>query len=110
MAQQTSKVSPNYHRIYFDLIERKFPHRINEFRSALENHQMTTAEVILLNRNLFGNSREEENQKLKSYDKSDIIEILEYQKKHNLNNSQLSEKLKVSRNTIAKWKKLFLIQ
>ena len=34
--------------------------------------------------------------------------MLKYQEKHHLNNSQLALYYKISRNSVAKWKKLFL--
>jgi len=48
-----------------------------------------------------------DNQKLKSYDKNTILQILDYQKKHHLNNTELALHFKLSRNTVAKWKKIF---
>lgn len=42
-----------------------------------------------------------------SYDLASIIDILEYQKKNQLNNIQLANHFKLSRNTVAKWKKSF---
>ena len=50
-----------------------------------------------------------ENQKHRSYSKSDILKILDYQKKNNLNNSQLANHFSLSRNTVAKWKRMFII-
>ncbi|HUH25918.1 MAG TPA: helix-turn-helix domain-containing protein [Flavobacterium sp.] len=47
------------------------------------------------------------NQKYRSYDKATIIEILNYQKKNGLNNTQLANHFKLSRNTVAKWERLF---
>ena len=45
--------------------------------------------------------------KFRAYNKLTIMEILEYQKKNNINNTELSRYFKLSRNTIAKWKKCF---
>ena len=50
-----------------------------------------------------------ESQKFKSYDRQTIFEILDYQKKYKLNNSQLARHFKLSRNTITKWKRIFLV-
>lgn len=47
------------------------------------------------------------NQQHRSYDKKAVMEILEYQKKNRLNNTQVAEHFKMSRNTIAKWKQIF---
>lgn len=52
---------------------------------------------------IFG--KKTENQKFKSYKRSDILKILDYQKKHKLNNIQLAKHFKMSRNTITKYKK-----
>lgn len=48
------------------------------------------------------------NKKHRSYSKSDIIKILNHQKKNQLNNSQLARHFGLSRNTVTKWKRLFL--
>ena len=59
-----------------------------------------------LNEIIFG--KKTENQKFKSYKRSDILKILDYQKKYKLNNSQLANHFNISRNTVTKWKKMFL--
>ena len=41
--------------------------------------------------------------------KTTILEILQYQKNNNLNNNQLADHFKLSRNTITKWKKIYII-
>lgn len=48
-----------------------------------------------------------EYQKLKSYDKAYIMYILEQQTKFNLSDTEIARTFKMSRNTIAKWKKVF---
>lgn len=42
-----------------------------------------------------------------SYDKSLIKYILEYQEKHELSNKEVANIYKMSRNTIASWKRIF---
>ncbi|WP_300674732.1 helix-turn-helix domain-containing protein [Soonwooa sp.] len=107
---QNNNHSPNYNKIYSDLIQHKFPERISEFSSIFNGKQrLSTFDVITLNQKLFGKIDDDTNQKLRSYSKNDIIEILNYQKKNNMNNSEMANYFKISRNSIAKWKKLFLV-
>ncbi|MFP3675252.1 hypothetical protein SB724_20775, partial [Bacillus sp. SIMBA_031] len=74
--------------------------------------RLTTQDVILLNSFIFGTRKESDasksNQKFKSYDKETVQYILKYQKINNLNNVQTAIYFKISRNTLAKWKKNFL--
>lgn len=109
MDQQASKINPNYHRIYSDIIASKFPNRMEEFKSVFSKGLLSAIDVITLNQKLFGISEESNNQRLRSYSSSDIVQILEYQKKSKLNNSELANHFKLSRNTISKWKKKFLV-
>ncbi len=109
MDQQTSRINPNYHRIYRDLIASKFPDRVEEFRSFLLKDVLSAIDIITINQRLFGVSEETNNQRLRSYSPNDILQILEYQKKSKMNNSELAAHYKLSRNTISKWKKKFLI-
>ncbi len=46
-------------------------------------------------------------QQLKAYDKEYIEYILYFQRQYNLTNTEISLKFRLSRNTIAKWKKQF---
>ncbi len=104
------KSTINYHAIYADILENKFPQKKEECRNLLEKRNLSSMDVIELNKKIFGISNkkiESENQKHRSYDKSDILKILDYQKKNRLNNSQLARHFKLSRNTVAKWKLVF---
>lgn len=106
---QKKILRPDYNRIYNDLIDNKYPEKKMEFKSMLEKKILSTLDIIKLNQRIFG--KEEYsilNQKHRSYDKKAILEILDYQKKNNLNNKQLALKFNMSRNTIGKWKKLFI--
>ena len=47
------------------------------------------------------------NQKHRAYDEQSVKEILNYQKINNLNNSEMMRLFNISRNSIAKWKKMF---
>ncbi|MGE8432110.1 helix-turn-helix domain-containing protein [Chryseobacterium joostei] len=106
---QKTILKPDYKRIYNDLIDKKYPKKKIEFKSMLEKKTLSTLDIIELNQRIFG--KEEYsilNQKHRSYDKKTILEILDYQKINKLNNKQLALKFNMSRNTIGKWKKIFL--
>ncbi len=104
--------SPNYKKIFTDIIQMKFPEKEEECRSLLAKDNLSVFDIILLNDKIFGQSsgkHDKTNQKHKSYSKKDILKILDYQKKNNLNNMQTAAYFKLSRNTIGKWKKIFLV-
>lgn len=102
--------TPDYKRIYIDILNIEYPHKQEECKNILKKRVLTTIDIIELNQKIFGVNEETEisNQKHRSYQKSDIFYILKYQRDNNLNNSQLSECFRLSRNTISKWKKLFI--
>ncbi|WP_294282508.1 helix-turn-helix domain-containing protein [uncultured Chryseobacterium sp.] len=93
------------------MIRIKYPEKEVACSYILEKEEIGFLDIIKLNTIIIGKASKErspENQKLKSYDKRAILQILDYQKKHKLNNSKLAAHFKLSRNTVAKWKKLFL--
>jgi len=101
---------PNYKRIYTDIISKKYPEKEKKCKYILQKKEISTLDIIKINEIIFGNTDKEEsinNQKHRSYDESAVLEILNYQKKNKLNNSQLANHFKLSRNTIAKWRKNF---
>lgn len=101
---------PNYKNIYTDILQKKFPNRYDSFANILSKEELSDFDVIKLNNKIFGTTgknNESQNQKYKSYDRSTIIEILGYQDKNKLNNSQLADHFKLSRNTVSKWRKMF---
>ncbi|WP_223559482.1 helix-turn-helix domain-containing protein [Chryseobacterium lathyri] len=103
---------PNYKNIYSDILTKKFPHKRKECEVLLNMDSLSFLHIIQLNTIIFGtsdNQTENFNQKHRSYRKSDILKILEYQKKYNLNNIQLANHFKLSRNSVTKWKKMFLV-
>lgn len=107
---QKKRLTPDYRKIYEDLIQIKFPERWEELHSLLQKKSFSFFEVHHLNEQLFGNKNKEQlalTQKYKTYDKDTIFKILAYQKKHQLNNTQLAMHFKLSRNTVARWQKLF---
>jgi hypothetical protein len=102
---------PDYKRIYSDLIAEKFPNR-EECNTILSKKILSELDVITLNNILFKDNTRETmsfNQKHRSYSQETILEILEYQKTNKMNNVQLASHFKLSRNTIAKWKKIFVV-
>ncbi|WP_073061917.1 transposase [Chryseobacterium oranimense] len=106
-------MGPDYKQIYTDIIEEKFPEKMDDFRIRRKIEGISTViDIITLNRMIFGEpelSMECGNQKLRSYDQKSVLNILEYQKKNKLNNTETANHFKMSRNTISKWKRLFKI-
>lgn len=104
--------NPNYKSIYRDIIRKKYPEKEEKCNFILKKtEELTSIEIIKLNELIFETQDKETdvfNQKHKSYDQQTIMEILEFQKKNKYNNVQLSNHFRLSRNTITKWKKLFL--
>ena len=102
---------PDYKKIYEDIISKKYPHKKAECMALLQKQNLSAIDILTLNKKIFRTSIQAENdsQKYRSYSKTDILQMLDYQKKHKLNNSQLANHFKLSRNTVAKWKKMFLV-
>lgn len=104
------KSNPDYKRIYNDIIDQKYPQKRGLCRNILNKPQLDVLDIIQINSIIFDSKEkdtQEFNHKHRSYDVYSIRKILNYQKKEKLNNSEVSRKFKLSRNTIAKWKKFF---
>lgn len=101
------KFAPDYKRIYSDIINKKYPHKRQECSDLLKKSNLSVLDIIKLNRKIFGLNRQQSTYRHRSYKESDILEILNYQKTNMINNAQLARHFNISRNTIAKWKKLF---
>ncbi len=102
---------PDYGKIYRDMISMKYPEKEAICSNILNKKSIESLDIIRLNAIITGKKDIEsirENQKLKSYDRQTILHILDYQKKHGLNNTQLAVHFRLSRNTVTKWKKMFL--
>jgi DNA-binding transcriptional regulator YiaG len=109
---QTMEATADYKRIYSDIISMKYPEKKEICNSLLSKNNLSTLDIIEISRILFNTTSKENfsfNQKHRSYDKSAIVKILEYQKKNKLNNSELARYFNLSRNTVTKWKNLFSI-
>ena len=104
------KQNINYQQIFRDILDTKCPEKKKVCIPLLQKVNLSAMDIVKINTEIFGISRETNsfNQKHRSYSKSDILKILDYQKKHKFNNSQLALHFKLSRNTVAKWKKMFL--
>ncbi|MDQ0064389.1 helix-turn-helix domain-containing protein [Chryseobacterium lathyri] len=105
------KLLPDYKTIYSDIIIKKFPQK-KYCLQLLQKKSLSVVDIMELNGKIFGIPDKETfiaNQKHRSYNKTDIFEILNYQKENKLNNNQLAIKFKLSRNTVTKWKKYFAV-
>ncbi|MBK1895353.1 helix-turn-helix domain-containing protein [Chryseobacterium paridis] len=101
---------PNYSKIYHDMLRLEHPDKLEEPKiKELLKRLNTSDDVLKLNDRLFEQSKEssKNNQKLKTYDKKTMLKLLQYQRKHGFSTSYMSKKYKISRTTIAKWKKNF---
>lgn len=103
------KNKPNYNLIYNDIINKKYPEKRQVCHSLLMKADLTAMDIIKLNRLIFGQNKEADDfsKKLRSYDRSDIARILNHQKVNSLNNTQTARHFKLSRNTLAKWRKRY---
>lgn len=103
-------MKPNYSKIYRDMLKLEYPEKLKEPKIIeLLKNLNTTEDVLNFNRRIFKQSKESEenNQKLKTYDKKTMLKLLQYQQKHGFSTSFMSKKYKISRTTITKWKKTF---
>lgn len=104
-------MTPDYKQIYTDIIKEKYPEKMNDQRIKNKIGCINTVmDILTLNTLVFGLSdglTESKNQKLRSYDENSVLKILDYQQKNNLSNSMTALHFKMSRNTIAKWRKYY---
>lgn len=107
MARKEQIIKPNYKKIYNNILDEMFPEKKQEFSYFFNKKQVSSLDIIDINNKIFG-YKSEIDRKHYTYLKSDIIEILNYQKKHCLNDAQLAKHFNISRNSVAKWKKIFL--
>ncbi|MBT2620601.1 helix-turn-helix domain-containing protein [Chryseobacterium sp. ISL-6] len=101
---------PDYKKIYTDLITLKYPDLIDRCKSFLEKESLLAYDVMQLSEIVTGKVDKETalfNGKHKSYDVWTISKILHFQKESHCTNVQLAIRFGTSRNTIAKWKKMF---
>ncbi len=83
----------------------KFPCKLKLLERVFQKESFSSLDILRINKIIFENQNE--SQKYRAYEKSDIIYILNYQKEHHLSNVKLAKHFDISRNTISKWKKLY---
>ncbi len=101
----------DYKTLYTDILKDNYPYKLPLCEDILNKKKLSVFDVLELNKLIFGKGHQENkafNQKFRSYSKEDILFILDYQKKYKLNNSQLANHFKLSRNSVTKWKKIFI--
>lgn len=100
---------PDYKKIYEDIIKKKCPEKYSQCESLLNKNKISAIDVLLINEMVFGKTDESAilNRKHKHYDYDSIITILDYQKKNNLTNTEISKQFDLSRNTVTRWRKEF---
>lgn len=102
---------PDYKKIFEDIILEICPERQSELSYYLNKDNFSILEIIDLNKKIFGSTDKETldfNQRHKSYDSETILKILAYQEDQKLSNLQLANHFKLSRNTVSKWKRLYM--
>ncbi|PXW12929.1 hypothetical protein C8D70_11021 [Chryseobacterium sp. CBTAP 102] len=100
--------SPHFKIIFLDILNEEFPEKIQECSTILAKDSLTSLDVLVLNKIIFGQSKNLKDKNVyRSYTLEDIKYILNYQKKNNLNNSEVCIIFGTSRNTIAKWKTFY---
>ncbi|OCA76841.1 transposase [Chryseobacterium contaminans] len=93
---------PNYKRIFTDILMRKHPDKLKVCSPILRKKALTALDILELNRLIFDFENTDINQKHRSFNETTILQILDHQKKYNLNNSQLASHFRLSRNTVTK--------
>ncbi|MFC3756752.1 helix-turn-helix domain-containing protein [Chryseobacterium tructae] len=97
---------PDFRQIYLDIITSKHPDKYDQCKDLLEKRELFVMDILKINMFIFSSS-EKNSQKYRAYQKSDILQILDFQKKNKINNTQLAAHFKMSRNTITRWKKIY---
>lgn len=100
---------PDFGKIFREMAKRKNLPKSEQKRIA-EQKEWNSLDVIETNEKLFARRNKENlkfNQQHRAYDESSIKELLEYQQKHKLNNTEMMSLFKISRNTIVRWKRIF---
>ncbi|SHF83383.1 hypothetical protein [Chryseobacterium sp. OV279] len=96
---------PDYVKIFSDIITKKCPEKNSCCKYFLEKEKLSSLDVITLNRILFQDDKT--GNEHRSYDDESINEVLEYQIKTRMTNTEIALLFKLSRNTLAIWKKKY---
>ncbi|MDN4011907.1 helix-turn-helix domain-containing protein [Chryseobacterium gambrini] len=102
--------SPDYKRIYTDILEMRYRNKKDKCEALLNKPRLSVMDILELEKRIFDEKEitdEKENKKFRAYDDEAILQILRYQKNNNMNNNDTAAYFKVSRNSVAKWKRLF---
>lgn len=100
----------NYKRIFEDILKIKYPQKMDKVLPLLYENELSSIDVLKINNMIFEVKQTEGSLNHRTYNRSDIVKILEYQKENNLTNTAVAKHYKMSRNTISKWKKKFLVK
>lgn len=100
-------MKPDYQKIFQDMLNYHFVEHDQALSDILKKGALTSIDVMQLNNRLFYKRKEQSSSAHKAYDKSSIKKILQYQRIHQLNNTELAKHFGISRNTIAKWKHIY---
>ncbi|CAA7393150.1 helix-turn-helix domain-containing protein [Chryseobacterium fistulae] len=106
------KSTIQYKRIFLDILDKKYPEKKEICRDLLVKENLSVLDIIALNTKIFGAPDAQTlafNQSHRSYTRSSVLQILDFQKENQLNNSQVARHFKLSRHTVAKWKKKYLV-
>ncbi len=104
--QRIEKINPDFKLIYSDIINKRYPEKAVVCHNLLAKRDLSVMDILELNKRIFG-KLDNNNQKYRSYSEADILQMLDYQEKNRLNNTQLANHFKLSRNSVAKWRKMF---
>ncbi|MFY7811459.1 MAG: helix-turn-helix domain-containing protein [Flavobacterium sp.] len=101
------KTTPNYKKIFLDMIIKRYPQKKELCEPILSKKSINHFDILQLSE-IINPKKDKDyrkfNSKLQSYNQETILEILEYQKEYQLNNTETALHFKMSRNTIKKWK------
>ncbi|GEN74043.1 helix-turn-helix domain-containing protein [Chryseobacterium lathyri] len=97
--------TPNYQKIYQDLLKFKGLDKEITIPKLEKSIDIIRFNDLISKRQK--EKRSEITQHAKSYDEESILMLLRYQKKNNLNNTQLANEFRLSRNSVSKWKKIY---
>lgn len=108
MDQKISRIGPNYHQIFFDIIEKKCPSKMRYCKKILAKAELDIWDISNLNAILFP-KKNAENSKFKTYTSTEMRQILEDQKINHLTNIDTAKKFEISPTTLRKWKNILVI-
>ena len=103
-------MTPDYKRLYTDYINQKTPAKMSSVERILKKENLSNYDVLMMNNILFQHQEAAikfQSQKHRAYSKETIVELLRHQQKNRLNNSEMAKHFNLSRNSVAKWKKMF---